>query len=125
MGRAKGNRGQQPMSRPIRAQDLAFLTPTESDCDDVPVEVSDFKKLREILSSSPTRDAYCRSALYYVFTGRGEVWTVKHRNNYLVLLRHPNVIDCLLVFFPFVSDAFDLVEQVKALCRCKSFLMGF
>jgi hypothetical protein len=113
------------MSRHVRAQELTFPDSSESNYDDVLVEISDFKKLRDILSSSPTRDAYCRSALYYVFTGRGEVWTVKHRNNYLILLRHPNVIDCLLVFFPFVSDVFDLVEQVKALCRCKSFLMGF
>jgi hypothetical protein len=101
------------------------MNSSKNNCDDLLVEASDFKKLRDILSSSPTRDAYCRSALYYVFTGRGQVWTIKHRNNYLILLRHPNVIGCLLVFFPFISNAFDLAEQVNALCRYESFLMGF
>jgi len=93
--------------------------------DNVPHKVDDFNKLRGILSRSRTRDVYCRSTLYFAFTGRGAVWTVRHGDDYLVLVRHPNMIGVLLVFFPFISDAIDLVEQVEALYNCKSFLKQF
>jgi hypothetical protein len=93
--------------------------------EETPDKVHDFKKLRAILSRSSACDVYCRSALYFAFTGRGKVWTVKHENDYLILLRHPNIFKVLLVFFPFVSDILDLVEQVKTLCNCKSFLSQF
>jgi hypothetical protein len=93
--------------------------------DHAPDDVRDFNKLREILSKSGTRDIYCRSALYFAFTGRGKVWTVRHGDSYLVLVPHPNLFGILLVFFPFVSDVIDLAEQVQALCNCRSFLKKF
>jgi len=103
---------------------LDSATPVQNDSD-TPNEINDFRKLRDILSQSRSEDVYCHSASYFAFTGRGTVWTIKHGDNYLVLVRHPNAIGILLVFFPFISDLVDLTEQVQALCNCKSFLNRF
>ena len=125
MEHTKWNRGGQIVNYDKLPQELESQIPIQNENDDLPDKVGDFNKLRDILSRSNTRDAYCRSVLYFVFTGRGIVWTVKHGDNYLVLLPHPNIIGSLLVFFPFATDASELVEQVKALCNCKSFLKEF
>jgi len=87
-----------------------------------PEPVKDFYKLREMLSRSRTRDSYCGSALYFAVTGRGEVWTVACNDGYVILLPHPNQDETLLVFFPFVDDVYEFVEQVRALCNCRPFL---
>jgi hypothetical protein len=100
-------------------------TSSQNDNDNAPARVDDFNKLRRILSRSRTCDVYCRSSLYFAFTGRGTIWTIRHGDDYLVLVRHPNIVGVLLVFFPFISDAIDLVEQVQALYSCKSFLKQF
>jgi hypothetical protein len=77
--------------------------------------IGDFSDLRRILSASATKDAYCRSAIYFAFTGRGNVWTMKCNERHLILLRHPNIDDTLLVFFPFASSASELMEQIEQL----------
>jgi hypothetical protein len=107
------------------AQQAALDTSTQGGDEEELEEVNDYSKLRELLSRSSTVDAYCRSALYFALTGRRKVWIVKHGDKYLVLLPHPNVTVTLLVFFPFVSSAVELAEQVEALCRCQKFLSQF
>lgn len=92
---------------------------------DTPDKIDDFYKLRQILAESRTSDFYCHSALYFAFTGRGSVWILKCDNSYLILLPHPNLDKTLLVFFPFVCKATEFIEQVQALCDCKSFLKKF
>jgi hypothetical protein len=87
--------------------------------------IYDLNKLRALLSISSSPDVYCRSVLYFALTGRGEVWIAKHSSQYMVLLPHPNVSGTLLVFFPFASDAFSLLEHVRTLCKLGSFLTGF
>jgi hypothetical protein len=93
-----------------------------------PAEVDNFSDLRDILSKSSARDAYCKSALYFAFTGRGKVWIVDRDPDYLILVRHPNVDEkdeILLVFFPFITSAAHLVEQVRILCNFRPFLNEF
>jgi hypothetical protein len=90
-----------------------------------PDRINDFFDLRQILSASATKDAYCRSPLYFSFTGRGNVWTVKCNNGYLILLPHPNITNTLLVFFPFVSSALELTEQIERLRNFSSFLTKY
>jgi hypothetical protein len=107
------------------ARMAAVSTPARSDDEAELEEVDDYSKLRELLSISPTKDTYCRSALYFVLTGRRRVWTVRHKSNYLVLVFHPNVDRTLLVFCPFVSRAAELAEQVVVLSTCKKFLAQF
>jgi hypothetical protein len=105
--------------------------PTQSSGDnllkapDIPDRVYDFRELRQILLDSCTDDVYCRSPLYFAFTGRGIVWTVKHENCFIVLLPHPNVDETLLVFFPSVSSACELARQVNTLFSFKLFLKTF
>src|SRR5216683_6435349 len=93
---------------------------------DVPERIDDFSRLRQILSDSVTRDAYCRSPIYFDFTGRGEVWTVKcNDNSYLILVPHPNIRNTLLVFFPFVSTASEFMKQIERLSSFSSFLAKY
>jgi hypothetical protein len=113
------------MNHRHRALELPTERTSQNGAEVAPAEVDDFTKLREILSRSSAADVYCRSTLYFAFTGRAKVWTIKDRDNYLVLVRHPNIVSILLVYFPFVSTATDLAEQVRALCNCKSFLTSF
>jgi hypothetical protein len=90
-----------------------------------PERITDFSDLRQILSKSITQDAYCRSPIYFAFTGRGNVWTVKCNNGYLILLPHPNIRNTLLAFFPFVSSASELTEQIEQLSNFSSFLTKY
>jgi hypothetical protein len=90
-----------------------------------PVRVDDFYKLRGFLSRSCTHDSYCRSAVYFAFTGRGKVWTLECNDSHLILLPHPNLGETLLVFFPFVRAVSEFVEQVRVLCRCSDFLSDY
>src|SRR5215470_12535380 len=94
----------------------------EINTEGLPDEVTDFTELRKILSKSPTCDVYCRSSLYFAVTGRSRVWTVKQGNNYLIMLPHPNIKRTLLVFFPFICDSIDLVNQLTVLYNCRAFL---
>jgi hypothetical protein len=93
-------------------------------------EVHDYGKLRELLTESLALDSYCRSALYFALTGRtktgaSKIWIVSYQLKHLILLSHPNIAKTLLVFFPFVATAMDLVTQLDALCKCKKFLSRF
>src|SRR5262249_2070990 len=114
--------------RPVRlGSPLDFPLPTV-ERDDAPHRIVDFSDLRRILSSSITEDAYCRSAVYFAFTGRGKVWTIQSNNNYLILLPHPNICDTMLVFFPFISSissASELMEQIEPLSNFSSFLTEY
>jgi hypothetical protein len=92
---------------------------------DAPHRIIDFSDLRRILSSSFTADAYCRSAVYFAFTGRGEVWTISCNAGYLILLPHPNIHNVLLVFFPFASSPSEFMEQIERLSHFPSFLMTY
>jgi hypothetical protein len=100
----------------------------EKNDDDVRDEI-DFANLRSILSASVTQDAYCRSPTYYDFTGRGKGWTLKctgtDKDCYLILVPHPNIPNALLVFFPFVSTASELIDQIKRLGELRSFLSDY
>lgn len=104
------------------ARAVAPASATQSDGEAELEEVDDYGKLRELLSRGVTPDAYCCSALYFALTGRHKVWIVRHKDRYLVVLRHPNVARTLLVFCPFISSASELAEQVEALSRCEKFL---
>jgi hypothetical protein len=103
---------------------LDFLLPT-IERDDVPRRIKDFSELRQILSASRIKDVYCRSPIYFSFTGRGKVWTVKCNNGYLILLPHPNIRNTLLVFFPFLYSASEFPEQIERLINCSSFLTKY
>jgi hypothetical protein len=112
--------------RPMRHGQSSLVPLFErATCHGVPDRINDFSDLRQILSASVTQDAYCRSPIYFAFTGRGKVWTVKCNNGYLILVPHPNIRNTLLVFFPFVSSASDLVEQIERLSNFSSFLMEY
>src|SRR5215831_17059019 len=88
----------------------------------VPDKINDFSDLRKILSASITEDAYCRSPIYFAFTGRGKVWTVKCNNGCLILLPHPNIRNTMLVFFPFAYSASEFRKQIERLSDFSSFL---
>src|SRR5260370_28775390 len=87
-----------------------------------PDRINDFSDLRQILSASITDDVYCRSPLYFAFTGRSKVWTVECNSGYLILLPHPNIPNTMLVFFPFLSSASEFTEQIEPLSSFFSFL---
>jgi Phosphatidylglycerol lysyltransferase, C-terminal len=90
-----------------------------------PDRINGFSELRRILSNSIAEDVFCRSPLYFAFTGRAEVWTVQHNNVYLILLRHPNISNTMLVFFPFISSSSELTGQIKILKNCSSFISNY
>lgn len=113
------------MNRYRLARKLESRMPLQNDNAGAPNEVNDFGKLHRILSKSRSSDIYCRSALYFAFTGRGTVWTIKHGDSYLILVPHPNAVGILLVFFPFVEDLLELTDQVRALSKYKPFLEKF
>jgi hypothetical protein len=81
--------------------------------------------LQNLLQQSPTTDAYCESALYYTFTGRGHGWRLNYGKNSLVLLLHPNIPDSLLAFFPFAANSTDFLRQTAILANYRSFLARF
>jgi hypothetical protein len=91
----------------------------------VPDRINDFSHLRRILSASITEDAYCRSTIYFAFTGRGEVWTIKCDKSHLILLPHPNIRNTLLIFFPFISTASEFAQQIEQLSNFSSFLTKY
>jgi hypothetical protein len=64
-------------------------------------------------------------SILLAFTGRQQIWTLRYRDRYLIILIHPNVAETLLVFCPFISSAPELLEQVEALCKTQAFLSQF
>jgi hypothetical protein len=115
------------------ARNSEFASSERATLDDVPDEIDDdrlgeikdFSRLRQILSTSVTEDAYCRSPTYYDFTGRGKGWTLKYKDRYLILVPHPNIRNTLLVFFPFVSTVSEFIDQIKRLGEFRTFLTKY
>jgi hypothetical protein len=115
----------QPMKHHQDSPDSLLITGTCDGSLDSIRKIKTFSELRRLLSDSVTEDAYCRSAIYFAFTGRGTVWTVKCDGSHLILLPHPNVPNTLLVFFPFASTALEFMKQIVGLCNFSSFLTRY
>ena len=89
------------------------------------LKVLDFPALRMLLQNSRSEDAYCRSGLYYAFTGRAKVRRIGTGTDTLILMPHPNLRRSILVFFPFAKNIHAFSRQVMTLRMYRNFLKKF
>ncbi len=88
-------------------------------------KAANFSALRALLQASPSEDAYCRSVLYYAFTGRGSVRVIGRGSDAVIAMLHPNRPRSLLVFFPFADSAEAFLRQVGQLVEYRDCLEQF
>jgi hypothetical protein len=65
------------------------------------VSDSDLRALQRRLSAQAGHDPYARSAAYFAMTGRKGLYEVRGGESGVLLCRHPNLADCVLVFPPY------------------------
>ena len=76
-----------------------------------------FDRLKEILRSSRSVDAYVRSPLYFAFTGRKRLLYLHSKDFDLIACTHPNDDSTLLLFIPFVYDERSFRSCINAIVR--------
>jgi len=84
--------------------DVNFGTAAPAEVILSPVTDDDLKALQKRLMASGSGDPYARSAAYFAMTGRDGLWKVEEDGALVLLCRHPNVENEILVFPP-VGDA--------------------
>jgi len=74
-------------------------------------------RLREILGSSKSLDAYVRSPLYFAMTGRNGLYYIYSQswNVGLLACPHPNDVSTLLLFIPFIYDRHSFRRCITAI----------
>jgi hypothetical protein len=88
-------------------------------------KAENFSAVRALLQGSSSQDAYCRSVLYYAFTGRGSVRVIGRGSDAVIAMLHPNRPRSLLVFFPFADNAQAFLRQVAQLVEYRDCLEQF
>jgi hypothetical protein len=109
----------------LRSEEEAETAEPRSIWEIEPFPILSPTSLRHLLKESKIPDAYCNSALYYMFTGRGHGWRLSYGKNSIVLLLHPNISDSILAFFPFAHNHADFLYQVGVLANYRSFITKF
>ena len=76
-----------------------------------------FERLKEILRSSRSEDAYVRSPLYFAFTDRKGLLYLHSKDVELIACAHPNDDSTLLLFVPFVYEKRAFRSCINVLVR--------
>lgn len=77
-----------------------------------PVEDDDLPALQTLLDEHVSDDPYQLSAAYYGLTGRNGLWLAAEGANAVLLCRHPNIDNAVLVFPPLGPDGGDLLARM-------------
>jgi len=76
-----------------------------------PIAWGDFTKLGQLLSNVNSVDPFARSPGYYAMTGRKGMWLYSDEQTSMIITRHPNNTDQLLLFPPIGRDPAGLLES--------------
>lgn len=71
-------------------------------------------RLNELLATNDDVDSYLTSPTYYQFTGRRGLWLYERDDAFLLICRHPNVVDQVLIFPQMGSRQVDLTSDLLA-----------
>ena len=69
-------------------------------------------RLNNLLAGCDEVDSYLTSPTYYQFTGRRGLWLYEKDDGFLLICRHPNVVDQILIFPQLGKSQTDLIAEI-------------